>query len=57
VDGRGEIIGVYSSREKAEEIAEEIKPDVEHYLGIKPGDTKRVYRLVIREFELEEDQA
>lgn len=53
VDGRGEIIGVFSSREKAEKRAEEIRPDIEYYLGIKPGNARSIYELVIRTFELD----
>lgn len=50
VDGLGETLGVFSSEEKARKFMEEIRPDVEYYLGI---GAKNAYRLVIEEFEMD----
>ena len=48
VDGLGETLGVFSSEEKARKFMEEIRPDVEYYLGI---GAKNAYRLVIEELK------
>lgn len=53
VDGRGEIIGVYSSEEKAREAGEKAIPIIEWYLG-GGVNAKRAYEIVINEFEMDE---
>ena len=55
VDGGNEILGVYSSRKKAEIAREEKRPDVVHYLGNNGKNYKGeyVYDLTIEEFEIE----
>ena len=50
VDGLGETLGVFSSEKKAREFMEEVRPDVEYYLGV---GAKNAYRLVIEEFEID----
>lgn len=51
VDGRGEIIGVYSSEEKAMEAAEKAIPGIEAWLGV---GAKRAYEIVISEYDLDD---
>ena len=52
IDGDSWTIGVYSSKEKAEEALEDARPKIEEYLAgaIDMNDT---YNLVIEEFELQ----
>ena len=52
VDGRGEIIGVYSSEEKAREAAEKARPGIEWWLG-GGKNVKRAYEIVINEYEMD----
>lgn len=52
VDGRGWIIGVYSSEEKARKAAEEARPDIEGWLGCTNGD-KQIYKITIEEYEID----
>lgn len=50
VDGHGETIGVFASEEKAREFMEEVRPEIEYYLG---SGAERAYRLEIIEFEID----
>ena len=50
VDGRGEIIGVYSSEENARKAAEEARPGIEAWLGV---GAKRAYIIEINEYEMD----
>jgi hypothetical protein len=51
VDGRGWIIGIYSSEEKARQAAEEARPEIEYYLG---AGAKRAYEIEISEYDLDD---
>ena len=51
VDGGNDILGVYSTREKAEKAREELKEGVDYFLDFGVSDT---YDLTIDEFELDE---
>lgn len=50
VDGCDQILGVYSSKEKAKMALEKSIPEVEYYLGDDEGNA---YELLINEFEIE----
>lgn len=55
IDGGNEILGVYSSRKKAEIAREEKRQEVIYYLGNDGKDCKErdAYDLTIDEFEIE----
>lgn len=55
IDGGNEILGVYSSRKKAEIAREEKRQEVIYYLGNDGKDYKErdAYDLTIDEFEIE----
>lgn len=55
VDGGNKILGIYSSRKKAEIAREEKRPEVIYYLGSdgKDYEGEDAYDLTIDEFEIE----
>ena len=51
--GDSEVLGAYSTREKAEQACEELRDGIEYSLGSEVMDVSDLYDLVINEFELE----